>query len=365
MSPPPATPARPGHRLSRRKKLLFAAVPVSLLLAAGEWAARAFRVRQGYPPMPGYSYRDQRIDLLRRGFPCVHDPLLGYVPTPGYAGRDNLWHTTVTIDAQGLRGNGTAQRPPGPAVLAVGDSFTFGDQVSDADTWPARLEQRLHRPVWNGGVFGYSLSQTVLRAERLLAERPFADVVCSLVPDDLKRCELERRYTPMPWFRLVGGELELHGVPVPDTSRDNELDRQFVRKVLGYSALVDTLLWNACPSWWVGQEREVRIDPPVAGLAIGEKLVERLAAACVAHGANLLLVLQGQQPEMPAGPPTHATELLARSAARGVRVLDLATRFRDLADHDPALDTKYFAGHMTAAGNDWVAERLAEALGGR
>jgi len=354
-----ATPRRPP---SWRKKLAFALVPLLVLMALGEVLARQFRIRQGYPPIGGHSYRDQRIDLIRRGFPCVHDPLLGYVPRPGYSGNDNQWRTAVSIDAHGLRSNGGGPRPTGPAILAVGDSFTFGDQVSDPDTWPARLERAVRRPVHNGGVFGYSFAQTVLRAERLLDEHPVTQVVCSLIPDDLKRCELSRRYTPMPWFALVSGKLELRGVPVPDTSADNALDRQYVRRALGYSALFDMVLWNAVPSWWVGQEREVREHPPGTGVTLGKLMLERLATKCAQKQVALLLVLQGQAPEMAAGTPVRATELLTHAETCGIATLDLATRFRALADQDPTLDAKFFDGHMTPAGNAWVAEQIAEAL---
>lgn len=352
-----------GSRLPWSRRILLVLVPLALLLGIGEWGVRSFRVRYGYPPLPGRSYRDQRIDLIRRAFPTVHDDLLGYRPQPGFHGTDNIWHTMVTIDAEGLRTNGAgAGELTGAPVLAVGDSFTFGDQVSDDQTWPAQLEQLLRRPVRNGGVFGYGFDQTVLRAERLLETIAADTVVCSLIPDDLKRCELSRRYSPKPWFAWVGERLELRGVPVPDTSVDNELDRQWVRRALGYSALLDMLFWNACPSWWVGTEREMREHPPGSGLAIGKHLLERLAAACRARGARLLLVLQGAAPEMAAGEPAHAPELLEHGARLGIEVLDLASRFRALADLDPRLDREYFSGHMTAAGNRWVAQQIAAEL---
>ncbi len=352
----------PRATLSWQRKLALAGLPVALLLAAGEFAARRFRERAGYPPVGGHSYRDQRIDLLRRGFPSAHDPVLGYVPRSGYAGTDNLWHTTVSIDERSLRRNGPGPRPEGPGVLAVGDSFTFGDQCSDQDTWPASLERRLQRPVWNGGVFGYSFGQTVLRAEALLSVVPCTQVVCSLIPDDLKRCELQRRHTDMPWFVIADHQLVLCGVPVPDSSHDNPLDQQWLRRACGYSALLDMLFWNAAPSWWVGQPREIPIEPPVDGLQIGKLLVERLAQRCRTAGAALLLVLQGDQPEMPAGKPVRATELLAHAQSLGVATLDLASRFEARNRQDPALHGRFFAGHMTPAGNQWVAEQIAAAL---
>jgi hypothetical protein len=359
----PATSANAApapRRLSRRRKLVFASVPLLVLLVAGELAARALRERKSFSPLVAGSYRDQRIDLIRRGYPAAHDPLLGYVPRPGFASADNRWGAMVSIDADGLRTNGGA-RPPGErGVLAVGDSFTFGDQVADADTWPAALERTLQRRVWNGGVFGYSFAQTVLRAEQLLARLPADTLVVSLIPDDVKRCEQSKRFTEIPWYDVVGGELVLKNVPVPDTAA-SPLDRQWVRALLGHSALCDTLFWNVAPAWWVGEDREVWIHPRGTGGVIAAKLLDRLAAACRARDTALLLVLQD------AAEPTDwsiadGQALLAHARANGVAVLDLQTRFVELARTDPSLRGRYYAGHMSALGNAWVAAEIAAAL---
>lgn len=362
-----------------RRKLLFAMVPLTVLALVGEWLARSYRSGTGYAPTGSHSYRDNRIDLMRRAFPNVYDPLLGYRPSPVYSSKDNVWHTQVTIDEDGLRFNGLRavlvnkaggdgqslikSFAPAERILAVGDSFTFGDQVSDDQTWPSRLQGILKRPVLNGGVFGYSFAQTVLRAEVLLDEHEVGTVVCSLIPDDLKRCELSRRFTPIPWFEIVDEKLQLRGVPVKDSAKDNELDQQYLRKLMGYSAMLDIVFWNTCKSWWVGQERIVRVHPPGTGLRLGKKLLERLHKKCEAKGVELILILQGQRPEPRTGEPVHAPELLAHGDKLGIKTLDLATRFRMMADKDPPLDKKYFRGHMTPAGNRWVAEQLAEVMG--
>ncbi|MCA8952231.1 MAG: hypothetical protein KDE27_22160 [Planctomycetes bacterium] len=348
----------PRRRLSWRKKLLFALVPLVALFVAAEIFARSYRAKKGSPFSTG-SYRDQRIDLIRRGYPAAHDPLLGYVPRPGFASDDNRWHAMVTIDARAIRTNG-APRPPGERfVVAAGDSFTFGDQVGDHETWPAQLEQLLQRPVLNGGVFGYSLAQTVLRAERLVESHPTERLVLSFIPDDIKRCEQSRRFTEIPWFDLVDGELALRGVPVPDSAVDNDLDRQYLRRLLGHSAALDMLFWNTVPNWWVSEQREIWVHPPGTGLTIGKKLFERLGRFCAERQLPWLVVLQGH---WSADESHGAAELLAHAAACGAEVLDLQTAFLALADEDKSLWYKYFRGHMTAAGNAWVAAGIAARL---
>lgn len=352
----PLSSLAPRRRLSRRRKALFALVPLAALCLLGEALLRTYRAGQGVAPFLSGSYRDLRIDLIRRAYPAVHDPELGYVPRPDFASADNRWQVMVTIDHDGMRANGSP-RPGGAWVLAVGDSFTFGDQVADTDTWPARLERILGRPVQNGGVFGYGFAQSVLRARRMLAAQPATDLVLSFIPDDLARCEHSRRFTPIPWYDLQDGELVLRGVPVPDTGNDNELDRQHVRNLLGYSALFDVIAWNIAPHWWVAQSREVRVHAPGTGVVIAQKLLDLLVPECTARGVRLTLVLQGNQVD------AGSELVLAHAQDLGIDTMDLTARFVAAAESDPSLWSRFFQGHMTAAGNAWVAEQVAAALG--
>src|SRR5262249_7733084 len=109
------------------------------------------------------------------------DELLGYVPREGFSATMNVlpWHGgKLTIRKDGFRSNGSV--PPLPAdVLVVGDSYTFGDQVSDNETWPACLERKLGRGVDNGGVTGYGTAQALRRASLKLAEKSYTTLVLS------------------------------------------------------------------------------------------------------------------------------------------------------------------------------------------
>jgi hypothetical protein len=110
------------------------------------------------------------------------DELLGYVPREGFSATINAlpWHGgKLTIRKDGFRSNGS-EPPPLPAeVLVVGDSFTFGEQVSDNETWPACLERKLGRGVDNGGVTGYGTAQALRRASLKLTEKSYTTLVVS------------------------------------------------------------------------------------------------------------------------------------------------------------------------------------------
>src|SRR2546430_4450444 len=93
----------------------------------------------------------------------------------------------VHTRAHGIRSNGD-QRPSRdrPITLVVGDSFAFGDEVLDSESWPAVLERAIDAPVVNAAMAGFGLDQSVLRAEQLAP--PFAPphVLVSFFPPHVR-----------------------------------------------------------------------------------------------------------------------------------------------------------------------------------
>ena len=130
------------------------------------------------------------------------DAVLGHVPNDGeyFIDWPGVSTSKVTI-RDGVRVNASFDPPAsGAPTLAIGDSFTFGDEVSDNETWPACLERQWQTRVVNGGVFGYGAAQAVLRAQRLQLEQNFDRVIWSiLVGHDFERDNLvSRSSSPRP-----------------------------------------------------------------------------------------------------------------------------------------------------------------------
>lgn len=106
-------------------------------------------------------------------FTALYDP---QGDPDGYFGPDG--RLTYRINGFGLRGpDFEARKPVGTyRVLCLGDSFTFGEGVKEADTYPARLEKRIvplggetRVEVINAGVQAFG---TRLEAMLLLRLRP-------------------------------------------------------------------------------------------------------------------------------------------------------------------------------------------------
>ena len=336
--------------------LALALLSLAATLVAAE---AALRVRKG----AGLSHPDpaHAVRLIGETYPASYDATLGYAPTPG--AHVTLAGAPVAIDARGLRENGNEPPPEQPAVLAVGDSFTFGDEVDDRSTWPSALERRLGQRVWNGGVFGYGLDQIALRAEQLTPVLTPTVLVVSMIPDDVARCEDSYRFAHKPWFQLEGSGLALRNVPVPRPEAPPPGDSR-LRRLLSHSFLADLVLRRLDPLGWP-LRGSVRVQKD--GGAVAAALVDRLADTASQHGMRLLLVAGWH--------PAAQTQLLdpvrERARARGIELLELEPLLtREIDTHSGDWSGLFHvavryggqAGHMTPFGNEMVAGAIAERL---
>ena len=112
---------------------------------------------------------------------------LGYIPNPGFIGNIEAsgWENKyVSINDKGFRDNGhvfkKGELDTKRKILAVGDSFTFGDQVNDQETWPACVEKETKRATLNGGVFGYGVAQAVKRASITVKDETIDTLILSI-----------------------------------------------------------------------------------------------------------------------------------------------------------------------------------------
>jgi|SRR5215471_6598647 len=190
-------------------------------------------------------YRSINIGFTR------FDELLGYVPREGFSAILNTAgsHGKVTIRKDGFRSNGS-EPPPLPAdVLVAGDSFTFGDHVSDNETWPACLERKLGRGVDNGGVYGYGTAQALRRASLKLAEKSYTTLVLSTLVGSLdgnfQRDRLSYRSGfPKPAVIHSKNGIGWSAVPDPNTpgSKFNPLHRETLYFVYERSEILAEIL---------------------------------------------------------------------------------------------------------------------------
>lgn len=72
---------------------------------------------------------------------------------PGRPGGFGTLPIVFSTDRNGFRNAGVLEQYP---IIAVGDSFTTGSNVSDEQVWTVLLSQAIHQPIYNLGVGGAS-----------------------------------------------------------------------------------------------------------------------------------------------------------------------------------------------------------------
>jgi len=298
-----------------------------------------------------------------------YDPVLGWVPqgpsdAEGPAARRIAVYDGIeaTLLPGGIRDNGNAPVPERPLVLATGDSYTFGDEVGDSETYPAHLERLLGCRVVNGGVQAYGFDQSVLRAEQLSAEYEPSLIIVGLIPDDIYRCEHGVRGAAKPYFDVEDDEFVLRHSPVPPPA---ELDMTWAQRWLGHS-----LVAHHCMLMLHGEEWLLRSVVHGDGGSVAGLLINRLDRFSEQTGIPVIVLVEysrfdlGSILDRPlAGSPRSLGDLIRVSRDR-VHVLDLMNLEPSPAQLHAGLTTRdlHLEGHLSPEGNRRVAERLRDLI---
>jgi lysophospholipase L1-like esterase len=283
----------------------------------------------------------------------VHDNLLGYVPRPGASG--NVQNGgSVTIDGDGFRFTGESHQSNDCLIAAVGNSYTYGEDVGDREAWPAQLQALTGRRVLNAGVSGYGFDQIVLRTERIVDRYRPSVVIVGFIADDVYRTEMRRLWWhDKPWFDIANGQLVLEGVPVPDRTR----------LPLSARVQIERVLVGLPPVFQYLAGYHVRVHRPGTGRTIALRLTERLARLQMERNVRILMMAQYDPrvwvSKASADQQCSLTQaVLARAAAAELATLDTYGRLAA----EPMRRELYGQIHLNARGNRLIAQLLAVAL---
>lgn len=293
--------------------------------------------------------------LVKSAYPAELDGLLGYKPKTNFSGKENPWGTKVTLVEHGIRSNGASpgNLPLKPSILCVGDSFTFGDEVNDAETWPAYLERILGVRTVNAGVFGYGLDQSILRAEQLVPVLRPDFLIVGVIQDDVSRCEYAvRTGVHKPYFTLAPGGLLLH--KPPQKLPEHKFDR--FRRIAGYSCFFHRLFFKFSRAWWLHGYRWKGFRVHHNGTEVACRLIERLADLSRSSGVGAMTTLLYAKGE----PRGLFSELSSCVKSTDVPLLDPFDELEELRQKNPADYESLWQGHFTPKGNRFMARMLAK-----
>jgi hypothetical protein len=307
------------------------------------------------------NYIQQRWDFERSAYHSTFDPNLGWLPQPGQYGGEK-GRKTFTIGADNIRSNENAMpETPKGQVLAVGDSFTFGSEVSDDETWPAVLERISGLQVVNGGVSAFGVDQSYLRLQQLLSVYEPTIVVFSLIPDDINRSQFSRKFgADKPYFVVSeDSSLSLKTDHITPEIFNRSLDT--FRYFFGYSYVMDSIFSRLAGDYWLGGGRLTDVKVHSDGVVIACKLFSELDNYSVTKNVPVFVLVQYpfKIVENQMGLVDKALECLGEHS---LEIVDLRHQLLRLQENNPLLHQSYYSGHMTEKGNQFVAEILLKAI---
>jgi hypothetical protein len=260
-------------------------------------------------------------------------------PTRGWALKANVRDVALApgkrlnSNGRGLRGarEYSYEKPPGVTrIVVLGDSFTFGEDVDDSETYSRQLETMLPGvEVLNLGVHGYGHDQMLvyLREEGL---RYKPDVVLlGFLSDDMERNVLGFRDYAKPRFVLEDGHLVLRGSPVPPPEETMAAEPW-------RSRFVDLLrLLQARWRWRSGRTSQETKD---VSLALLDE-IQSVSESAGARPAFAYLPVYGELTRTDPGMTARERFFFAHCRERGVQTMYLRPFFEDAMKHGAELKT--------------------------
>jgi hypothetical protein len=260
-------------------------------------------------------------------------------------------------------------------VIALGDSFTFGGEVSDEETWPSHLQALSKLSVVNAGVSQYGLDQSMIRLKKTLETHQPKTVILSVMRESILRTQRKKQifsgageWIDRPYFLKKEGKLELKTGPIP--ANEERMPLGGMRQLLGRSHLADWLLSRIAFNWWYGMNWGITIpqkyltgeDPK----EISCLLLESFVALSKEHHFQPVVLRQyyWQDPYKNFESEPLTQEVLQCARKLGILTIDLEDKLRELAKKSPEeYNTLYFPrAHMTNRGNWWVAQEISKVL---
>lgn len=357
--------------MSAAKRLSFFVLVIVLVLLVLEAGIRVSHgIRGKAPPHINRSVEYEwqwAIEHLRLGTPTlegygVFHPKLGWVTRP------NLDRDGVRTNTAGIRADREIPFEADPSIariLFVGDSYTFGSNVSNEHAFPEVFQRRFlaDGEVINLGVPGYGVDQAVLLFEIIGAKYFPQVVVLGFFVRDFYRNLIDFRGYQKPRFELDEGDfLRLVGLPILPPHQLYEAYASGERNIGGwhYSYLFTKLANKITRSI---EHRKIDVDSESWRLmaAILRRFRDRVSGS---KAKPFLLVL----PNRLDGDVDLSYEMLdqmamAEALALGMPALSMSKTFQKETEANPS-DSLYqerdVGGHLSIRGNEVVAEKLFE-----
>lgn len=307
-----------------------------------------------------------------------YDEELGWVNLPNVS-RPNMYGpgVYVTTNSQGFR-NRQDFSPTVPSdkirLICSGDSFTFGYGVDNEHTWCHLLaEQDSRLQGVNMGQGGYGVDQAYLWYKRDGTELEHDIHLFAFITNDFQRMQVNEFVGyGKPLLKVIDDELTVTNVPVPPPSpaylwlvqnRDAIVSLKSIQLVTGIRPGNNNLT----------QSSATPLDRNDDAEQVAAKLFQNLQELNESRDSVLVLVYLPTLMDydtLPADTELWRERVQTIAEAHDIILIDLLTDFRELPGYQvqqffitPQAATRpEAAGHYTATGNAYIAEKLYEKL---
>lgn len=344
------------------------------------------------------------------------DKTLGWVRKPDTRhdekGRGDTL-TSYSISPDGARTNPGFEDQP-LEVLAIGDSFTFGRQVNDDETWPHQLSEALNVNVGNYGVGNYGLDQALLRLERDFEKCPASVILMGVVPETICRIlsvwkhfsEYGNTFGFKPRFTLEDGSLKILTNPIDDKRKFFQIskfmdrltiDDYFFENKFSKDILSFPFLWTVARSWKRTipllffaftdrlrlttdhtfarvMQRNISVASDLyhnpEAISLFKSICERFTQFAKSRGAEPVLVMIPQMMDLNhIRKGDHFYKSMLDELSAEMTVIDAAPAILANSNGDTLYTHDRYGGHLSAEGNRILASLLEpvcrEFMGGR
>jgi GDSL-like Lipase/Acylhydrolase family len=325
-----------------------------------------YAVTDKVPPHFDYSLRKEWEWVKQRAVDgnASFNKEFEYDPWIGWNNRANIDTEKIKTNAQHMRNENEFSKEPKSGrrrLLIVGDSFSFGYGVSNAETFAYQLAGRM--PDWdvmNMAVSATGTDQHVISFERYGKQFRPDIVVLGFYLLDYNRNTIRFRFYAKPMFQSDGDTLKLTNSPVPAPERLYD-DYRSGKKTIGgwdYSYALAAIM-QPIISHRVRDRSEGAL-----GRRILAGLMRRFKAQVSAEGATPVWLILPDRGIVEQGLSKYeAIEAFSETLARelGMPVLNMDQLFRQFAKQhpdDPIWRPKEIGGHLSATGHRLVAEEI-------
>ncbi|MFH2021496.1 MAG: SGNH/GDSL hydrolase family protein [archaeon] len=282
------------------------------------------------------------------------DPLLGWIP------KKNCDTGRYSTNSAGFRGKEefTIEKNK-TRILILGDSFTWGEDVFDYETYPYYLDQSLKGDydIINMGVHGYGPDQMYLRFLREGRLYNPDIVILALYTPDIFRTTVRIRDFFKPRFKIVDNDLVLdENSKIPTIQEAIEITNKERTKTKIYSYLflrkkLRTIISN------LGFKRDIYSED---AYQLSFRIIEKFKEISEEDGFELIVLLipQKKAVETNKSPELHY-QLIRGLSQRNVTYVSI---LQELKFAYAKSKTSFYPEHLTAEGNLLIAQSLKNYL---